>query len=212
MLSPGRSELTLDLAAKVQAALDEKKAGVEVVAIEIPNLRPSGTSAESFEELGIGLQGKQKFVAEAERNLASTFTYIVGDNSLTQQVIDGIDTYNRLKADSPDEAAEKRVEVEQLLVRGGGAAAQTIADAERDRWVQLMSRKAQVRVRSNSSVSPRRTLAAYRARAAAALFARGARSCARLRPTPAEHRQVHPRHRSLARAHRHGPEGSEPAP
>ena len=120
VLSPGRSELTLDLAAKVQAALDEKKAGVEVVAIEIPNLRPSGTSAESFEELGIGLQGKQKFVAEAERNLASTFTYIVGDNSLTQQVIDGIDTYNRLKADSPDEAARKRVEVEQLLVRGGG--------------------------------------------------------------------------------------------
>ena len=136
--------------------MDAKKTGVEVVAIEIPNLRPSGASAESFEELGIGLQGKQKFVAEAERNLASTFTYIVGDNTLTQQVLDGIDTYNRLKADKPDEAARKRVEVEQLLVRGGGAAAQTIADAERDRWVQLMSRKAQ-------AAGVRSQLAAYRA-------------------------------------------------
>ena len=156
VLSPGRSELTRDLAAKVQAALDAKKAGVEVVAIEIPNLRPSGSSAEAFEELGIGLQGKQKFVAEAQRNLASTFTYIVGDNTLTQQVLEGIDAYNALKVDKPEEAARKRVEVEQLMLRGGGAAAQTIADAERDRWVQLMSRKAQ-------AAGVRSQLASYRA-------------------------------------------------
>jgi regulator of protease activity HflC (stomatin/prohibitin superfamily) len=164
VLSPGRSDLTTDLAAKVQAAFDSQQTGVEVVAFEIPMLRPAGSAAEKFEELSIGRQGAAEFVAKADRSVSGTFAYLLGDRARAADVLGAIDEYNAMKAvdakqglktDSP-EAAKKRLAIEQMLVRGGGAAAQTIADAERDRWVQLMTRRAQA-----SGVQSQ--LAAYRA-------------------------------------------------
>lgn len=144
VLSPGRSNLTEDLAAKVQAAFDRQQTGIEVVAIEIPMLRPSGTAAERFEDLGIGKQSRRQFVGEAERNLSSTFTYWVGDRSLIEPVMNAIAEYEALRETDVDAAEAKRREVQQLLVRGGGHAAQIIASAERDRWVELMGRRTQM--------------------------------------------------------------------
>lgn len=156
VLSPGRSDLTLELAARVQQTFDARKTGVEVVAFEIPLLRPAKTAADRFEELGIGMQGAKEFVAKAERNVSGTYGYLLGDRTRATEVLAAIDEYEALKAAKSPEADKKRVQIEQMLVRGGGAAAQTIADAERDRWVQLMQRRAQA-----SSVQSQ--LAAYRA-------------------------------------------------
>lgn len=156
VLSPGRSDLTLDLVAKVQQAFDRENTGIEVIALEIPMLRPSGAAAEKFEEQSIGRQGAEEFKAKADRNVSATFSYLIGDQSKSAEVLRLIDEYDALRlADSP-EAAKKRAVIEQMLVRSGGQAAQTIADAERDRWVQLMQRRAQA-----SSVQSQ--LAAYRA-------------------------------------------------
>jgi hypothetical protein len=116
---------------------------VEVIAVEIPMLRPSGSSAEKFEELSISAQGSTEFIEKARRDLVATAAYWIGDASLSDQVLQGIDEYNALRAtDAPDAAARRR-QVEQLLVRGGGNASQIIATAERDRWVKLMRTRAQ---------------------------------------------------------------------
>lgn len=156
VLSPGRSDLTLDLVSKIQQAFDRAKTGVEVIALEIPMLRPSGAAAEKFEEQSIGRQGASEFKAKAERNVSATFSFLIGDQSKAAEVLRLIDEYDALRLANSPEAAKKRIVIEQMLVRGGGQAAQTIADAERDRWVQLMQRRAQA-----SSVQSQ--LAAYRA-------------------------------------------------
>lgn len=156
VLAPGRSDLSVDLAKRIQQAFDQHRTGVEVVALEIPLLRPSGAAAEKFEELGIGVQNAQEFVAKEDRILATTYSYWIGDQNLAKRVLDGIDEYNALLAAKSPDAVKKRQEVEKLLVRGKGQAAQVIADAERDRWVQLMGRRTQ-----SSTVQSQ--LAAYRA-------------------------------------------------
>src|SRR5436189_292876 len=81
-LSPGLSNLAADLRAKVQGAFDAPKTGVEVVAIDLPMLRPSGESAPKFEELAISEQARQEMKAIAERNVFATFTDVLGDASL----------------------------------------------------------------------------------------------------------------------------------
>lgn len=145
VLSPGQTRLGANLRDAVQAAFDAHKTGIEVVAIDVPMLRPSGSSAPSFEELGISAQARYERLAVADRNAANTFTDLLGDASLADEVIAAIDEYDRLRLEfghhSP-EAIEQRQVVEQLLMQGGGTLAQVINDAERDRWTTLMAQRA----------------------------------------------------------------------
>jgi modulator of FtsH protease HflK len=156
VLSPGRTDLNTLLERKIQEQFDARNTGVEVVALEIPLLRPSGTAAEKFEELGIAVQGANEFIAQAERNVVATYTVWVGDVMLIERVIRGIEEYDALRAQGSPDALAKRQEVEALLRLGGGMAAQVIENAERDRWVKLMEHRTQA-----SSVQNQ--LAAYRA-------------------------------------------------
>ncbi len=142
VLSPGLSDLSDTLARQIQQAFDLRRTGVEVVALEIPMLRPAGTAASTFEELGISVQAAQEFEAAGQRNVNVTYTYWIGDASLTDRVMTLIDECNALKEQGSPEALATRREVEGLLVRGRGQAAQIIANAERDRWVDLMERRA----------------------------------------------------------------------
>jgi regulator of protease activity HflC (stomatin/prohibitin superfamily) len=142
VLSPGQSDLTQTLATQIQAAFDQHRTGVEVLALEIPMLRPAGASASKFEELGISMQAAQEFKAAGERNVSTTYTYWIGDASQSRHIMALIEECNALQAQGSPEAAAKRREVERLLVRGRGHAAQIIANAERDRWVDLMRRRA----------------------------------------------------------------------
>jgi len=158
VLSPGRSNLSIDLAREVQKAFDRSRTGVEVVALEIPLLRPGGevTTSQQFEEFGIGKQNRRSYIADEERTLAATHAYWVGDPRLTKAVLEGIDEYNALRAAGSPEAAAKRQEVERMLVRGQGEASQRIAQAESDRWVELLQRRAE-------ATNVQSQLAAYRA-------------------------------------------------
>jgi regulator of protease activity HflC (stomatin/prohibitin superfamily) len=157
VLSPGRSDLSVNLAGKIQTALDARAAGVEVVALEIPMLRPSGNSAEKFEELNIGVQASKEYEAKETNSISQNYTYLVGDAALADRVIKAIDEFYALRAaDKQAQALEKRQEIEKLLAQGGGQAAQRIADAERERWVTLMKRRAEAAIVSSQ-------LAAYRA-------------------------------------------------
>lgn len=151
-LSPGLSNLAADLRAKVQAVFDARGTGVEVVAIDMPMLRPSGNSAPTFEELGISAQARQQLKALADRNVFATFTKVIGEASLSKEVLQKIDELDQLKHTKGVEEAviiAKQQDVEKLLLQGGGDAAQTIADAQTQYWNTLMEKRAQdSRVRS----------------------------------------------------------------
>lgn len=160
-LAHARGRLSAQLQQRIQAALDrpEIQAGVDVVAVNIPMLRPSGSAAASFEELPTSHQARQQRIAMARRNVVTQLAILVGDPEETPEVLAGLDEWDRLRDElGPDAPAtvEQRERVEQMLHAAGGAASLMIRRAETDRWQELMSRRAQA-VRTQSR------LEAYRA-------------------------------------------------
>jgi modulator of FtsH protease HflK len=144
VLSPGRTSLVRDLRVRIQQTLDEHKTGVEVMAVNMPMVRPSGTAAAVFEELGVSVQAARQRLAEADRNLNATFTTWLGDAKLREEVAAALDGYDRVRRESganSQASIEQRLVVEKLLINGRGRAAQMIADAEEDRWVDLMQQR-----------------------------------------------------------------------
>ena len=148
-----------DLREQVQQRLDDHQTGVEVVAVVIPMIRPSGGSAASFEEMAISVEARRQRIAETRRSSDTLLGALVGDIEQAEAVLAAIDQANALRTDpeaDPTEREVARLEAERLLREAGGAAAQEITDAERDRWVTIMEKRAQASRHRNQ-------LAAYRA-------------------------------------------------
>jgi len=149
VLSPGDSDLAMNLRSRVQVALDAQKAGVEVIAIDLPMLRPSGGSAKTFEELSVSAQVREEVMALANRDVIATYATFIGDGANASEVMAELDKYNQMReekgrgAAQDPEVVKQRQIVENLLVRGGGQAAQMISQEETDRWVTLMNRRSQ---------------------------------------------------------------------
>lgn len=141
-----RINLGAELRDRIQRAFDQRKAGVEVVAVTLPMLRPSGETAASFEELNISAQARRQRIAQSRRDEFGMLTQQLGSVELVDEVLAGIDEYDRLRwtsgSDSPEAIAQRQAVVD-LLLKGGGFAAKEIAAAERDRWVTLMNQRAQ---------------------------------------------------------------------
>lgn len=147
VLSDRRASLGSELKSRVQTALDSRQAGVEVVAVNLPMIRPSGDVARSFEEMSVSRQARLERIAEAERNVSSTFISLVGDIDRVDSLLVEIDKYNQMRRDDTAEgrqaADEQAALIERMLFERGGSAAQRIADAEKDRWVEFMATRAQ---------------------------------------------------------------------
>ena len=154
VLSPGLSSLATTLQDKIQAAFDQRQTGVQVVAVNLPMLRPSGGSAPTFEEFGISQQAKQQSKVVAERDAHTQMTALLGDASLRDEILLGIAEYERLAVSvgrANADAIGKRQEVQATLMKGNGQAAQLLATAEVDRWYDLMMKQKQVtRVQSET--------------------------------------------------------------
>lgn len=146
VLTSNRYHLASQLRDQIQRSFDERKTGIQVVAVNLPLLRPSGTTAQKFEELAVGNQARQQQIAIARRQVMMTLAYLAGDVPTAMHLIEEIDKFNqqrdRLGAHHPD-VIELGAFIEREIVRSGGAAAQMITSAERDRWVQLMEARSQ---------------------------------------------------------------------
>jgi hypothetical protein len=71
---------------------------------------------------------------------------LVGDPETATQILAELDELERIereKGPQSPEAIEQRLMVERLLRTSGGLAAQMIADAETERWMNLMSKRVQ---------------------------------------------------------------------
>ena len=159
MLSPRRTRLADDLRKNIQQSIDRHNAGVQVTAVNLPMLRPSGSSAPSFEELNVSVQARRQRIAQVRRDVFNRLTFYLGNAAIVDQVLAAINEYDRLKAElgaDAEQAILQRQHTVDLLVAGAGMAAQEIDNAKTDRWITLMSKRAQAdRVQSQ--------LAAYRA-------------------------------------------------
>ncbi|HRP61768.1 MAG TPA: SPFH domain-containing protein [Phycisphaerales bacterium] len=150
-LSLRRADLAEELRRRVQAAFDSapRPAGVEVVAVNIPMMRPAGERDRGYgshENLTIEHQNRQARIAMARREVITSLTVLAGDPDTARRILEELDEWDRLRDQlglQAPETIEKRIEIERLLVDSGGRAAQFITQAERDRWVELMTRRAQ---------------------------------------------------------------------
>lgn len=146
MLAERRLDVSAAMRELIQRVFDENRTGVEVVAVNIPLVRPAGAAATTFVELSISDQARQELIAKAEQRVATTFAVLIGDPEMREPVLAEIDTWQRLKDERGLEAPEtiaQRVKIEQMLVTSGGQVAQIIAEAERDQWVRLMEARAE---------------------------------------------------------------------
>jgi regulator of protease activity HflC (stomatin/prohibitin superfamily) len=144
VISPGRTNLLSDLRSRIQGALDDPqvRAGVEVIAVAMPMIRPADTQASQFEELGISVQARLQNIAQAQSNLLRDVAFLLGDSKLVDPTLAAIDEWNAAEKEfgqTSPQAIEARQKVERLLAQGGGAAAQSIEAGETDRWIALMN-------------------------------------------------------------------------
>jgi membrane protease subunit HflK len=146
VLAVNRPNLSRDLVDRIQNRFDELRTGVQVVALNMPTIRPSDHTASKFEDMAISNQARQQLIAIARRNVTMTLSHLAGDVPTAMALIDEIDRYNDLRdelgSQHPD-VIEMGADIERSLVRTGGAVAQFITGAERDRWVQLMEARSQ---------------------------------------------------------------------
>jgi regulator of protease activity HflC (stomatin/prohibitin superfamily) len=144
VISPGRTNLLSDLRNRIQSALDDPqvRAGVEIIAVALPMIRPADMQASQFEELGISVQARLQNIAQAQSKLLGDVAYLLGDSNLVDPTLAAIDDWNAAEREfgqTSPQAIEARQKVERLLAQGGGAAAQSIEAGETDRWIALMN-------------------------------------------------------------------------
>jgi regulator of protease activity HflC (stomatin/prohibitin superfamily) len=141
VLQTRRLELASALEVRIQQAFDDHSTGIEVVAVNLPILAPSGDAAPRFEDVATARQNRLLQIAQARQFETSVLSVYAGDLELVDEILAGIAEWERLRSErgpNAPETVEQRVLVENMLVDAGGQAAADIAGAERDRWVRLM--------------------------------------------------------------------------
>lgn len=142
VMSPRGDSLVLSLRQRIQQSLDAARTGVEVVAIQIPVLRPPpGEGQGLFEAISIEVQNARKQRDEAERVANSTMAALMGGREKAAEVVIAIEDLQRLereKGEASAEASEQRAKVENMLLTARAQAASTIARARARRWEIVM--------------------------------------------------------------------------
>jgi membrane protease subunit HflK len=145
VIAERRGQLVGDLRRRIQAAWDAAGAGVDLVAVNVPMLRPAGKVGTYYEDYAIAREERREDIVKALQDEAVSFTTLIGDTDRVDEILTRIDEYNRLRrergAEDPDVVA-LRVNIERMISESGGMLAQRIATAEADRWITLMDARA----------------------------------------------------------------------
>jgi regulator of protease activity HflC (stomatin/prohibitin superfamily) len=152
-----RAKLPSRVTARVQAAFDANRTGIEVVAVNMPLMRPAGDEqAGAFEELSISREARLQTAEAARQQIVAGYAQLVGDPARMDALLAAEAEWRRLRdehgGDAPETVAQ-RMRLEGMIMSGGGEAAQIIAEAERDRWVSLIDARAEAsRLRGQTAV------------------------------------------------------------
>ena len=140
VLAPRGDSLVRTLRERVQAAFDAARTGVEVVALQVPALRPPvGEGVGMFEEVSIDVQNARKLREEAERTARATMAAIAGSPERAAEIVAAIEAVDRAEREQgPEAAAPLRAEAERLVAGSTGAAASVIGAARARRWAIVM--------------------------------------------------------------------------
>ncbi|MFM7798167.1 MAG: hypothetical protein ACKPBA_04195, partial [Planctomycetota bacterium] len=142
VLLPRGDSLVRTLRERIQAALDAVRSGVEVVALQVPMLRPpAGEGMGMFEEISIDVQNARKVREEADRTARATMAAIAGSPERAAEIVAAIGDLERIEREQGEDsqaARDRRAEVEQMIVSSKGGAARVIGAARARRWAIVM--------------------------------------------------------------------------
>ena len=159
ILAKQRGDLAGELRSKVQARFDALGAGVEVVAITVPLLRPPDELHTQFEDLAFAKQQRQQRVDEERQRVELGLSQVAGTSGQADALYAAIVEYDEMRRgrgnDDPEVRA-RRVEIKDMFLEAGGAFGGGIAIAETNRWVRRISEETKVKAFEGQ-------LAAYRA-------------------------------------------------
>jgi regulator of protease activity HflC (stomatin/prohibitin superfamily) len=151
-LTTDRGGLGEALQSLIQSRLDRLEAGIEIVSVNLPMVAPPEDVVQSFEDLPVAFQQHLRTTRDAERQKANVLNSAVGDPAYLEPLIAAVDRVDAARAAFDAAPAESRAEREadveravaaaEVVVRkGGGAAYQIIAAAERSRLVDMLGRR-----------------------------------------------------------------------
>ena len=188
ILSSDRANFTTAVTMDLQTKFNAYGAGVDVISLTLPFLKPSSTERATFEGLSVSRQAELRLISAAKGWADNVLTYSVGDSALVEPVINAVESYNSLRSTwdalrtsnasaksistAQDEMDAAESTVMNLLREGNGSESIRIDNAHVTRWVELLdawSRASKVRGQITAyEASPR----IYRQRTYMAVLAR----------------------------------------
>jgi regulator of protease activity HflC (stomatin/prohibitin superfamily) len=172
VLNEERALLAGRIHERIQRSFDDRGTGVELVGVNIPLLQPASGVAALFEELSVRNQGRLQTIATAESKVVNGFTELVGSRDNAHRVLEEIEALDALR-DAGDDVAvvAQRLDIERMILEGGGRAAQIITEAESARWVRLMNARADASRLQGQLVTYRAAPRLYRQRQTMLVYA-----------------------------------------
>jgi regulator of protease activity HflC (stomatin/prohibitin superfamily) len=163
VLTIDRGDLGTMLEARIQKRLNTLESGIEVVNVSLPLVSPPADAVQSFEDLPVAVQQNLRATRNAEREKTNVLNSAVGDPIYLGPLVEAVDAVEAARlalstaADADQRAAQAHLDetiaaAEVIVRKGGGAAYQIIAAAERGKLVDMLARRGQAaRVRGQQS-------------------------------------------------------------
>ncbi|QDU35307.1 FtsH protease regulator HflK [Poriferisphaera corsica] len=119
--------------------------GIEVVFVGFASIHPpqDGDVAKAFHEQNGAHQDKQIVIQNAQKDAIQTLSEVAGTQGKALAISAAIDQLETIKLSRGDEGlAEKQAEIEALMDRAGGRAAQMLQEARAYRWDRALEEQA----------------------------------------------------------------------
>lgn len=146
-LGPGRGKLADDLRDLIQADLNSRNAGIDVIFVGVAGIHPAKTAdinvAEAFEEVLLAEQEREATILKARAAAVQQLAAVAGSLAQGREIAARIEALDRMSMSDPGFEAGVR-EIEAMLARAGGEAAKQILDAGAQRWNRHMEARSLV--------------------------------------------------------------------
>jgi len=149
VLGNGRGEIADQVRQAIEARLNELNGGqgigISVAFVGIENVHPPKDTAKSFENMVQATYDRSSAVLQAESEANDKLIQVAGSVDKARGIVGAIERLNeaRKSGAAPTRVTALELEVQDLVVKAGGASAAVIQKARSDRWVRHMAARAQ---------------------------------------------------------------------
>ncbi|MCC5618902.1 MULTISPECIES: SPFH domain-containing protein [unclassified Nostoc] len=145
VIGPRRAEAGEAVLQRVQKAFADADTGVEVLFAGIETVHPQREVAREFEKIVAAGRVRESLVDGGRTDAIGSLTRAVGDLALARTIVEELEARKQMQNAAADAkaVAEQTTKIETLILRAGGRAGATLAQARADRWNKHMTQRGQ---------------------------------------------------------------------